>query len=88
MLTDVKRHVVEVKPEGTLSLSVRFSDGTRGKVRFEPSHFTGVFAALNDPGFFRKAYIDGGSVVGPGEIDLAPDAMFDAINANDEWVLR
>lgn len=80
--------VVEIKPEGPLSLSVSFADGTRGKVRFEISHLTGVFAALKDPAFFIKAYIDRGAVAWPGDIDLAPDAMFDAIKANGEWVLR
>ncbi len=80
--------VVEVEPEGPLSLNVRFADGMRGKVRFEPSHLTGVFSALKDPNLFIKAYVESGAVTWPGNIDLAPDAMFDAIKANGEWVLR
>ena len=79
--------VVAVQPEPPLSLMVRFADGTRGKVRFEPSHLTGVFAALRDPALFARAYVDHGAVAWPGDIDLAPDAMYAAIKRHGEWVL-
>jgi hypothetical protein len=80
--------VVEVKPELPLSLHVRFMDGTSGKVRFEPSHLTGVFAALKDQTLFEQAYVDSGTVMWPGELDLAPDAMYRAIKDCGEWVLQ
>ena len=80
--------VVAVQPEPPLSLSVRFADGTQGKVRFEPSHLTGVFAVLRDPGVFAKVFVDHGAVAWPGDIDLAPDAMYDEIKRHGEWILR
>lgn len=80
--------VVEVKVEAPLLLQVRFLDGTRGKVRFESSYFTGVFQALRDSNVFEQAHVDGGAVVWPGELDLAPDAMYSEIKARGEWVLR
>lgn len=40
--------VVEVKPVGDLDLEVRFADGLTGRVRFLPSHLTGVFAPLKE----------------------------------------
>jgi hypothetical protein len=80
--------VVSVEPKLPLSLAVRFADGTEGIVRFEPSHLTGVFAALNDAAIFRQAHVDGGAVCWPGAIDLAPDAMYRAIRQSGEWVLR
>ena len=84
----MKWDVIDVKPVAPLALSVLFADGTQGKVRFEPSHLTGVFAALQDPIIFRQAHIDGGAVTWPGDVDLAPDAMYAAIKSHGEWVLR
>ena len=37
---------------------------------------TGVLAPLRDTEFFRQVFIDRGAVAWPGEIDLAPDAMY------------
>jgi hypothetical protein len=80
--------VVEVKVEAPLSLFVRFMDGTKGKVRFETSFLTGVFQVLKDQSVFEQAHVDSGAVVWPGELDLAPDAMYDAIKKQGELVLR
>jgi hypothetical protein len=80
--------VIAVRPEPPLGLAVSFADGTRGKVRFEPSHLTGVFAALRDPDIFAQVFVDHGAVAWPGDIDLAPDAMYTEIKRNGEWVLK
>lgn len=80
--------VVAVEPVSTLELAVRFADGTEGRVRFETSHLSGVFEALKAPEMFRQARVEGGAVTWPGEIDLAPDAMYREIKRLGEWVLR
>ena len=80
--------VVDVQPVLPMALQVRFADGTAGKVRFEPSHLTGVFAALKDPALFARARIEAGAVTWPGNLDLAPDAMYAEIKSRGEWVLR
>lgn len=80
--------VVEVQPIGELSLQVRFADGMQGTVRFEHTHLTGVFEVLKDPRFFNQVRVEFGAVTWPGELDLAPDAMYDEIKAHGEWVLR
>ncbi len=79
--------VVSVKVIGPRALNVRFSDGTAGDVRFEESRFRGVFQPLKDPTFFQKVSAADGVVTWPGELDLAPDAMYDAIKAHGVWVL-
>ncbi len=71
--------VVEVRPEGGWSLWVRFADGFSGVVRLDPAGLTGILAPLRDPEFFRSVYVDHGAVSWPGEIDLAPDAMYKEI---------
>ncbi|PIT73324.1 DUF2442 domain-containing protein [Limnohabitans sp. G3-2] len=80
--------VISVKPVAHLALKVQFADGTEGRVRFEPSHLTGVFVALQDPLVFAQAFVEGGAVSWPGDLDLAPDAMYQAIKSHGEWVLR
>ena len=80
--------VIEIKAEQNLALNVRFSDGTSGRVQFMAEHLTGVFEPLKDPQFFAQAFIDSGVVTWPGEVDLAPDAMYQEIKQHGEWILR
>jgi hypothetical protein len=84
----MKWDVIEVKPVAPLALKVRFADGTEGKVQFEPSHLTGVFADLKNPQLFQQVHIDDGAVSWPGNIDLAPDAMYDSIKSDGIWILK
>lgn len=79
--------VVEVKPEKNLKLWVRFKDGMTGHVHFSPSFFTGVFVPLKNKDFFNRVYLEEGAVAWPGEIDLAPDAMYHEIKKAGEWRL-
>lgn len=79
--------VVEVKPVEELGLFIRFADGLTGVVRFTREHLTGVFEPLKNPAFFNQVYIDHGAVAWPGQIDLAPDAMYRDIKENGISVL-
>ena len=68
--------VVEVKAEPHYCLFVRFKDGLAGRVQLRREELTGVLAPLLDERFFERAFVDYGAVAWPGEIDLAPDAMY------------
>jgi len=57
-------------------------DGTRGEVdlsRLIKKENAGVFTELRDPALFAQVYLEYGVVMWPGEIDLAPDVMYDEI---------
>jgi len=69
-------NVVEVKPEPDYRLFVRFKDGLAGRVQLPRERLTGALAPLLDAQFFEQVSIDNGAVSWPGEIDLAPDAMY------------
>jgi hypothetical protein len=71
--------VVEVKPEPGYCLFVRFKDGLSGRVRLREEELTGALAPLREARLFEKAFIDDGAVAWPGDIDLAPDAMYEDI---------
>jgi hypothetical protein len=68
--------IVEVRAEKNHNLWLRFADGVTGIVQLDPSEFTGVLEPLQDPVFFEKVYVEHGAAAWPGEIDLAPDALY------------
>jgi hypothetical protein len=74
-------------------LAIRFIDGTEGTVDMRAlltsDKVVGtVFEALRDASLFSRVELHLGAVAWPGEIDLAPDAMYDEIRANGVWVLN
>lgn len=80
--------VVSVKPTNYLELVVQFLDGLEGTVKIKQSSLTGVFESLKDKEYFNQVYIDHGVVTWPGELDLAPDAMYKEIKNKGEWVIN
>jgi hypothetical protein len=83
--------LVEIEILSNYRLSVTFIDGTRGEVdlsRLLLSDHAGVFFQLRDPAIFANAYIESGAVTWPGEIDLAPDSMYDQIKQQGTWILE
>ncbi len=83
--------LAKVKPLANYKLEVEFIDGTRGYVEMSHrvmSNKAGVFAALKDIHLFNQVHLEYGAVTWPGEIDLAPDAMYDEIKRHGELVLE
>jgi hypothetical protein len=83
--------VKAVEVAGPFRVRVTFFDGVSGIVDMTElvhSPEAGVFAALADPEVFSQAFVLYGAVTWPGGLDIAPDAMYDEIVANGEWVLR
>ena len=83
--------VASVRALDGYRLHVRFVDGTEGEVQMDAlihSPDAGVFGCLSDLKLFSAVSVEYGVVTWPGEIDLAPDAMYDAIKTHGEWVLR
>jgi uncharacterized protein DUF2442 len=72
-------------------LHVRFIDGTEGEVDLSAliqAPTAGVFARLRDPAQFAQAGVTEGVVTWPGELDIAPDAMYDEIRAHGGWTIE
>jgi hypothetical protein len=70
-------------------LKVRFQDGLEGIVDMSGlvrSEDAGVFAALHDEAVFRRVFLEYGAVTWRGEIDLAPDAMYEEIKKSGTWL--
>jgi hypothetical protein len=84
----MKWDVTAVEVVGDFTLAIRFRDGSGGAVKFLPSFFRGVFAHLSSLAEFRKVQVVDGVVTWPGELDPAPDAMYEEIKRDGECLLN
>ncbi len=79
---------VEALPD--FRLRVRFVDGLEGYVdmaQFVSGKSAGVFSSLRDENLFRQVRNELGVVSWPNGLDLAPDAMHQAIENAGCWLL-
>ncbi len=73
MLLDVIN--VQAAPDYTLLLE--FENGEKRLFDMTSYLDKGVFQQLRDPRVFAAAWVDYGTVVWPGEIDMAPETLYD-----------
>jgi len=71
--------IVDAQPLKGYRLLLRFSDGLAGQVNVSRLVGKGVFKAWKKPGFFEKVYLDLGTVCWPGNLDMAPDALYQRV---------
>src|SRR3989338_3924846 len=71
--------ITDAIPTDYLTLSVTFTDGLCGHMKFSPSHLQGVFARLKNPVFFNQVSVKKGVVTWPGGLNLDPDTLYDEI---------
>lgn len=66
---------VEVAPDFGLLLT--FHDGQRRRFDMRPYLHYPVFRRLENPGYFSLARVAYGTVTWPGEIDIAPETLYE-----------
>ena len=70
--------VVEARYLKRFELDVTFQDGSRKAIDFS-QWFTGpVFEPLRDVKYFRRFFLDGGTVAWPNGADIAPETLYEA----------
>jgi len=69
--------VVSVKPLSEYKLSLEFENQEKRIFDVTPYLEMGVFRQLKDKNIFSRAFIDGETVMWPGEIDIAPETLYD-----------
>ena len=69
--------VIGVVPAENYQLVVAFSTGERRRFDMRPYLAYPVFRRLENPGFFSLARVDYGTVTWPGEIDIAPETLYE-----------
>ena len=73
--------VVRAEYRGALRIHLTFSDNSAATVDFQQWLDGPVFEPLKDPSYFRRFFIDGGTVVWPNGADIAPETLYDAVKA-------
>ena len=66
---------VEAIPDYWLILT--FTSGERRRFDMRPYLNYPVFRRLENPGYFSLACVDYGTVTWPGDIDIAPETLYD-----------
>jgi hypothetical protein len=74
-------HVVRATYEKGFRIHLTFNDGTDASVDFETWLSGPVFEPLKRAAYFRKFFIDGGTVVWPNGADIAPETLYETAQA-------
>ena len=69
--------VETVKAEANFALSLTFNNGEKRCFDMRPYLHYPVFQRLRMAGYFSLARVDYGTVTWPGNIDIAPETLYD-----------
>ena len=64
----VRDHLIEVK----------FNDGTKKVIDFEPWLTGPIFKPLKNKDYFKKFFVDGPTIAWPNGADIAPETLYEA----------
>ena len=70
--------VVEARYISEFIVSTRFDDGTEKHIDVSRWFKGPVFEPLKDPKFFKKFFIEAGTLAWPNGVDIAPEALYAA----------
>ncbi len=69
--------VVSVRTQEEFLLEITFSTGEVRLFDMQPYLDKGVFRRLRDVSLFRQAYVAYDTVCWPGDLDMAPETLYD-----------
>lgn len=67
--------VIRAEHRGAHRIHLVFNDGVEATVSFRPWLKGQVFEPLKDLDFFRRFFVDGGTVTWPNGADIAPETL-------------
>lgn len=70
--------VVRADYRGGFRIHLTFNDASEGTVDFEEWLDGPVFEPLKKSPYFRRFFVEGGTVVWPNGADIAPETLYDA----------
>ena len=70
--------VVGVHYVSDFTVSTRFDDGTEKLIDVSQWFKGPVFEPLKDPKFFKKFFVEAGTLAWPNGVDIAPEALYAA----------
>jgi len=74
--------VVRAEYREQYQISLTFNDGLEATVDFSPWLQGSVFEPLKDRAYFRRFFLDGGTVTWPNGADIAPETLYECAKSN------
>ena len=71
-------NVVRAEYEAQFRIRLTFNDGLEASVDFQRWLTGPVFQPLKQSAYFRKFFVDGGTVAWPNGADVAPETLYEA----------
>lgn len=69
--------VVQAEHRGGFRVHVSFNDASENTIDFEPWLEGPIFKPLRDPAYFRRFFVDGGTLIWPNGADIAPETLYE-----------
>jgi hypothetical protein len=69
--------VVRAEYRGEYHIHLVFNDGVENTVDFEAWLDGPVFEPLRDPAYFRRFFLEGGTIAWPNGADIAPETLYE-----------
>lgn len=73
--------VVDAEYRGDFRIHLVFNDGVAGTVDFSAWLDGPIFEPLQDPEYFERFFVDGGTVAWPNGADIAPETLYEQVKA-------
>lgn len=69
--------VIRAQHRGGYRIHLTFNGGSAKTIDFRQWLEGPVFEALKDPAYYLRFFIDGGTVVWPNGVDIAPETLYE-----------
>ena len=60
-------------------IDIKFNDGNKKVIDFEPWLTGPIFRPLKSKDYFKKFFIDGPTIAWPNGADIAPETLYEAV---------
>ena len=80
---EVLPSVTRAEYRGEYKIHLRFHDGVEATVDFARWLEGPIFEPLKDTGYFRRFFLDGGTVSWPNGADIAPETLYERAKSSE-----